>query len=120
MKLAVPVTEKLLDASIDQRFGRAPFFLIYDTANLEHHFVDNTQNLESSQGAGIQSAQHIVNAGAQALLTPHCGPKAFKVLQTAKVDVYTCNLETAKQAIGAYRDGLLSKTDQADVEGHWI
>ena len=41
------------------------------------------------QGAGIQAAQTVIGRGAEALITGFCGPKAFRVLTAAKVQVLT-------------------------------
>jgi hypothetical protein len=50
-------------------FGRAPFFMLYDSETKNASFIDN--NAASSQGgAGIRAAQNIVDSKADALLTP--------------------------------------------------
>ena len=77
MKIAVTSLGESLDSPIDQRFGRARFFVLYDLESGEWTVHDNTQNLEAAQGAGIQAAQHVVNLGVEAVITGHCGPKAF-------------------------------------------
>ena len=88
MKIAISSTGEDLDSKIDLRFGRAFGFIIYDLDTDEFSFVNNVQNLEASQGAGIQTAQTVVNLDAGALITGHCGPKAFKVLSASDVKIY--------------------------------
>ncbi|MDZ7722773.1 MAG: NifB/NifX family molybdenum-iron cluster-binding protein [candidate division KSB1 bacterium] len=104
---------------IDPRFGRAKYFMIFDSESGDITFLDNEQNLQSPSGAGIQSAQTIVNAGVDSLLTGHCGPKAFRALNAAGVSVYTHVQGDVTDAIEAFQTGKLQKADQADVEGHW-
>ena len=119
MKIAISATGKDLESSVDLRFGRASGFIIYDLETENFEFVDNIQNLEASQGAGIQAAQTVVNQDVQALITGHCGPKAFKVLSAAEIKIYTGASGTIKEAIEKYKKNELQEADNADVEGHW-
>ncbi|MBN2643807.1 MAG: NifB/NifX family molybdenum-iron cluster-binding protein [Victivallales bacterium] len=120
MKIAVSTTGNSLDAELDQRFGRAPRFLIVDTDSGNVDVVDNVQNLNAAQGAGIQSAMTIAGTGAQAVITGHCGPKAFRVLSEAGIKIYNTEAKTVREAITLYSDGKLNAADNADVEGHWL
>lgn len=120
MKIAFTTAAQTLHGELDARFGRSPGFLIVDTATSELRFVDNQQSYDSAQGAGIQAAQNIVNAGAQAVVTRHCGPKAFKVLRAASVKVFNTDLPTIEEALRAIEDGSLLPAAEADVEGHWV
>lgn len=119
MKIAFSTSGVTPGAPLDPRFGRAARFLVYDTERETYTLIDNTQNLSAAQGAGIQSAQHVAASGAQALVSGHCGPKAFRVLSAAGVTVYTSSAATVADALKAYRDGTLKALTGADVEGHW-
>jgi predicted Fe-Mo cluster-binding NifX family protein len=120
MKIAFTTSGESLDSPLDSRFGRAPKFLIYDLAKASFEIVDNQQNLNAAQGAGIQSAANVAQAGAGVLVTGHCGPKAFKVLAAAGVKVYNTNAATVVEALGRYQAGQLKEASDADVEGHWV
>ncbi len=119
MKIAIPTVGSEPAALIDARFGRAPWFLIYDTEAQSWEAVENTPNLQAAQGAGIQSAETLVRHGATAVLTPHCGPKAFRVLQAAGVMIYLGVCGTAEDALADYQAEMLQPAAAADVEGHW-
>ena len=119
MKIAFSTSGADLSAPLDTRFGRAPKFLVYDTDAATFALVDNAQNLNAAQGAGIQAAQTIVKAGAQALVTGHCGPKAFRVLEAAGVKVYNTDAPTIVEALARFRAGRLTEAMAANVEGHW-
>ncbi|HON58308.1 MAG TPA: NifB/NifX family molybdenum-iron cluster-binding protein [Smithella sp.] len=119
MKIAVTTSGNDLNAPLDSRFGRAPKFLIYDLETKTFEIIDNKQNLNAAQGAGIQSAQNIVQLGAKALVTGHCGPKAFRVLKSAGVKIYNTSAATVAEALDLYLAGKLTESDAADVEGHW-
>ena len=120
MKIALTTSGDDLNAPLDSRFGRAPKFLIYDTDSGTFDVVDNAQNLNAAQGAGIQSAQNLARLGAQVLVTGHCGPKAFRVLQAAGIKIFNTAAATAKEALDQYVGGKLVETTAADVEGHWV
>jgi len=120
MKVAVSSKETMLESSLDERFGRAPHFIIYDLDENTYHSIDNSQNLNSAQGAGIQSAQNLANTGVQALITGNVGPKAFQVLQAAGVEIYLTKGSTVEQAIKNFKTGKLAKTESNNVDGHWV
>ncbi len=120
MKIVITTTGQTLDAPLDRRFGRAAGFFVYDLETEAYSVIDNDQNLQAAQGAGIQAAQTVVNSGAQGLITGHCGPKAFRVLTAANVAVYNCEAATVTEAIELYRSGQLQPAQSADVEGHWV
>jgi len=120
MKIAVCAQNPGKESLVDPRFGRAKHFVIFDDTVNAWETVDNAQNLAATQGAGIQSASNIVNAGCGVLISGHCGPKAFSVLQKAGVVVYGTPADsTVEQAVAAYRTGTLKKLETADVERHW-
>jgi len=119
MKIAVTSEGPLLESRLDPRFGRAKYFLFYDTETGEYEFYDNEEGANALQGAGIQSAELVVNRGAQVVITGHCGPKAFRALKEAGVEVYYAGEGTVRDAIDALARGELSLAQEADVPGHW-
>jgi predicted Fe-Mo cluster-binding NifX family protein len=120
MKIAFSTSGETLDSPLDARFGRAPKFLVYDLDSETFEVVDNQQNLNATQGAGIQSAETVARLGAKALVTGHCGPKAFRVLQAAGIKIFNTNAPTVAEALTQYRAGKLTEAKAADVEGHWM
>jgi predicted Fe-Mo cluster-binding NifX family protein len=119
MKLCITSEGRDLSAAVDPRFGRARFFIIYDGHTGEFEPLDNKQNMNSASGAGVQAATNVVEAGAQVVLTGHCGPRAFDVLEAGDVKVAVGAEGTVEQAIRAWRDGELSPVENADVKPHW-
>ncbi|HPQ81643.1 MAG TPA: NifB/NifX family molybdenum-iron cluster-binding protein [bacterium] len=120
MKIAFTASGDELESALDSRFGRAPKFIVYDLEKESFEVVDNEINMNAAQGAGVQSAQKVAQSGAGALVTGHCGPKAFRVLQAAGVKVYTSEAASVAEALKLYREGKLSEAGSADVEGHWL
>jgi len=119
VKIAISSSGSTLEAPVDPRFGRAAKFLLVDTESGAVEVHDNVQNLNAAQGAGIQSAETVARLGAGAVITGHCGPKAFRVLGAAGIKVVVGAKGTAAEAVEAFKRGELRPADSADVEGHW-
>ena len=119
MKIAFTTSGNDLTAPLDSRFGRAPKFLVYNMEKKDFIIMDNTQNLNAPQGAGIQSAKNVIEAGVEVVVTGHTGPKAFTVLRQAKVRIFLCSNKTVQEALEDYQNGNLKEIDNADVDGHW-
>jgi len=119
MKIAITASGASLEAAFNPRFGRADNFVIYDTETHEVSTVSNIQNLNAAQGAGIQAAQNVADAGVQAVVSGHFGPKAFRTLEAAEIQMFTCEAKTVDEALMAFRREKLSASDAPDVEGHW-
>ena len=119
MKIVISTQGESPDSEVDPRFGRAKYFLVYDTETDAYTPVSNTQNIQAQQGAGIQAGRTVADTGAQAVLTGNCGPKAFRALKEAGIPVYAGVRGTAREAVEAFRRGELTEATRANVEGHW-
>jgi predicted Fe-Mo cluster-binding NifX family protein len=119
MKVAITAQGTTLDAQVDSRFGRAKYFAVMDTEQDTFDCIDNGQNLNAAQGAGIQAAQNVADLNVDALITGHCGPKAFRTLSAANVKIFVGASGTVREAFEMYKNGELKQADQADVESHW-
>jgi len=120
MKIAVTSSGKDLSAAVDPRFGRCANFIIVDPDSMEFQVVENSQNLNLPQGAGIQAGKTLAETGAVVLITGNCGPKAFMVLEQAGVNVITGAGGTVEQVIQQFKNGEFKNAAQANVEGHWV
>ena len=119
MKIAVTAAGPTLDSPLDPRFGRAAYFILYDQESQIFEAADNSPSLNAVQGAGIQAAEKIVKLGAEALISGHCGPKAFRVLAAAGIAVYNTEAGTVAEALAELTAGNLTQAASADVAGHW-
>ena len=68
VKVAFTTSGNDLNAPLDSRFGRAAKFLVYNLDTNAFMVIDNQQNLDAAQGAGIQSAETVARSGASALV----------------------------------------------------
>ena len=120
MKIAVTSTGKNLESNVDPRFGRAAYFIIVNPDTMDYEVVENIQNLSLPQGAGIQAGQTIAGNNVDVLLTGNCGPKAFKVLQSAGIKIITNVNGRVLDAISKHKKGELESTNEPNVEEHWV
>ena len=120
MRIAISSAGKNLDSNLDMRFGRAAYFIIVDAKTMEFEAVANIQNFNLPQGAGIQAAKIVADHDVDTLITGHCGPKAFKVLQHAGVKILTGAGGNVADVIEQFQNGELAIAAGADVEEHWL
>jgi len=120
MRVAVSSTGRNLESILDPRFGRAPYFIIVDSETMVFEAVENSQILDSPRGAGIQAGKTIADRHIDTLITGHCGPKAFRVLQNAGVKVITGAGGRVADVIDQFKKGLLATACQVDADGHGI
>jgi predicted Fe-Mo cluster-binding NifX family protein len=119
MKIAIPVDEKSMETTVSMSFGRAPYFLIYDTESRENIFVSNSA-ATSQGGAGIKAAQNIVDNKVSALLTPRCGENAAEVIKAAEIKIYKTINDSIRDNIEAFDEGKLPLLEEihAGFHGH--
>jgi predicted Fe-Mo cluster-binding NifX family protein len=87
MKVAVSAAEGRPTSDVEQRFGRSKWFLVFDTETGDHIVLDNLDAAESPSGAGVATAQAVIDAGAECVVTGRVGPNASRVLEQAGVRV---------------------------------
>jgi predicted Fe-Mo cluster-binding NifX family protein len=103
MKICVTSSDNNLESQIDPRFGRCGYFIIWDDSNNTFEAIANP-NIDSSSGAGIQSAQLIVAKEASVVITGKVGPKAEEVLKAANIQIILGENESVKEAIEKYKN----------------
>ncbi|NCB01396.1 MAG: hypothetical protein EOM67_04410 [Spirochaetia bacterium] len=104
MNIAITAAGPSKEATFDQHFGRAPYFVIIDSTTYEvvKNF-DNKVNLNAVQGAGVESAKVMMEEDVSILLTGHVGPKALDVLKMTNVSAYKVEAGTVKEAIEKFK-----------------
>ena len=106
MRIVLPVDENNSNTGVCPSFGRAPYFMVYDTDKKETTFISNTA-ANASGGAGTKAAQAIVDQKADVLLTVRCGQNAAEVLTAANIKMYKTVNGTAKENIVLFEKGEL-------------
>jgi predicted Fe-Mo cluster-binding NifX family protein len=119
MKIAITALENDYNKSkVDPRFGRAAGFFIVDTESESFEWIENSQNIYADHGAGIQASQTVINAKAEALVTGHVGPKAFRALTAGNVDIYVkADKHNVNEIVKLLKENKLNLTNQANTVG---
>lgn len=117
MKIAVTAQEPSSESPIDPRFGRAPWLMIYDPADNSWQTIDNSAGLNAAHGAGIQAAQKVVDQQVTAIITGAIGPKAYRSLKAAGVQIFHGAKGSVTQALLAFQKGTLAEANADDATG---
>lgn len=111
MKIAIPAEEKTIESNVSQSFGRTYYFVVADTETLEFKVIDN-QAASSQGGAGIMAAQAVVDSGANAVVTFHCGQNAADVLKAADIKILKAVPGTVAEMVQKYKSGELAELSE--------
>lgn len=106
MIIAIPVDEEKNDVCVS--FGRAPYFLFYNTENKKTEILENL-SAEAQGGAGIKAAQFVVDNNADVLITIRCGENSADVLKAAEIEIYKADKKLAIENIKAFMEGKLTE-----------
>ncbi len=107
MKIGIAVAEKDLNKEINQTFGRAPMFLIYDSETKEEVYLEN-EALNAAGGAGIKSSQFIVDNNVDVVICYRLGENAVKVLEGANVKLYNAVDKSVRENINLFLNNKLT------------
>jgi predicted Fe-Mo cluster-binding NifX family protein len=114
MKICITSQGSDLNSEVDLRFGRCAYFIIIDTDTMDYEAIENP-NIHATGGAGIKSAQFVVNKDAKAVITGNCGPNAFYTLKSANIDIVTGAKGIVKEMVEKYKDGSLKRDSGPSV-----
>jgi len=115
MKICITSQGDSMDAQVDPRFGRCPYFIIADTDTPEFEIIQNP-NVTGTGGVGIQSGQLMSERKVEAVLTGNVGPNAFRTLETAGISVITGVSGSVQDAVGKYKKGELKQAGDPSVD----
>ncbi len=116
MKVAISSAGPELSSPVDPRFGRCAYLIFYDTDTGEWEALPNA-NMNAGGGAGIRTAQTVLDKGAQAVVTGNMGPNATRVL-SGQTKVHTGFSGTVEEAIRSLQAGGLTETTAPTVDEH--
>lgn len=118
MKICVTAAASGIDAPLDPRFGRCPFFVVVDLDSMSDQSIPNS-NINATSGAGIQAASEVAKQGVSAIITGNIGPNAIQTLRAAKIDVYQHQGGgSVREAVEKFKRGELSRMNEPSVSAH--
>jgi len=118
MKVAITAMGPGLEDGVSTRFGRAPYFLIIETDDLSLVESLENPNVAAGGGAGVQSAQLMVDHDVNVMITGNCGPKAFQVFEAAEIKIFTGAEGSIEESIEGYKAGTLKEEAGPNVSSH--
>lgn len=118
MKVGISSTGTSLESNVDMRFGRCPYFIIYDTESNDFEHIEN-QSRQAMGGAGIQAAQMIIDKKVGVVITGNVGPNAHRVLSSTNIKIYSGITGTVKDAIEKLKKDEFKETAGPDVPSHF-
>jgi len=115
MKILLSSQGSEKDSIVDQRFGRAAYYVIYNDETDEYTFVENQGKFENS-GAGVKASQFVLKQGVDCVITGSLGPKAFMIIKDAGLKGYK-NIEgTIEEVLKAFKNNQLEELTTAGAE----
>lgn len=117
MKICVSSTGQEKNALVDLRFGRCPYFVVFDVDSKTYAVYQNG-GITASGGAGIAAAQTVIDTGAEVVLTGNIGPNAMELLKSNEIRIVQAAGRTVEEAVKAY-DGLEGKEISDPVPAHY-
>jgi len=99
-----------LESKPSPHFGRAPFFIKYDSESNDWEALENPA-ISQPGGAGVSASQFIINNQAAVVISGRFGPNAYNVLNSAGLQMLTFDSEcdSIQKVIKLYQGGLLTQ-----------
>jgi predicted Fe-Mo cluster-binding NifX family protein len=109
MNICITAQGATLDARVEERFGRAPFFIFIDSETGDFEAVENSAAADSG-GVGPKAAQVLVRHGVSALISGQVGGNARDILSASGIAMYVYRGGgTVRYALNLFRDNALGR-----------
>lgn len=95
-----------LDSRLDNRFGRAGYFLVYDIEEEKIISIEENMFKNDAHEVGIKIASFVVGKGCRAAIGAQPGLKAAAILEKAKVKMIAADQGTVKELIERFKSQL--------------
>jgi len=112
MKILLGSKTNTVGSDVDNRFGRAEYYAIYDTDSKEYTFVDNSAK-DGAHGAGPKAAQIAIDLGVDVIITGNLGPRALAVVENTDIKSYRISGVTLEENIENYLNDKLEPINGA-------
>jgi len=114
VKVAISARGPNPNSEVDESFGRAYWFIIYDEATTLWSAVDNSEIRNSHDNVGVKASRLLTELGVDVLITGETGPKAYRALSEEGIDVFHDASGTVQETYLAWQRGLLRKAAHAN------
>jgi predicted Fe-Mo cluster-binding NifX family protein len=90
MKVAITSTGNSPESTLDSRFGRCSYFVVYDTESQATEFIPNP-NKESVEGAGPASVNLVASRGVSKVVSGEFGAKVKSIFDSLQIQLVVLN-----------------------------
>ncbi|MGD9108368.1 MAG: NifB/NifX family molybdenum-iron cluster-binding protein [Gammaproteobacteria bacterium] len=123
MKICITAQGKDLNSKVESRFGRSPYFIIYDIDTADFEVIENP-NLSAASGVGVKSGQLVADKKVSVVLTGKVGPKASDALNAAGIKIISDVSGTVKEAVEKFQSEDFKAAEKSQEQetqtGNWF
>jgi predicted Fe-Mo cluster-binding NifX family protein len=105
---------KTLDAKVEPRFSRSPFFVIVNTETGDFKALENP-GASAKDAASVKAVKFLIDKGAEAIITGNVGHNAFVMIQDTPIKVYLCGGGTVGEAVADFEKRKLVRGKEPSV-----
>lgn len=110
MKVCITAKGDSPESAAENRFGRTPYFIIFDDETGEVVEAINNASANDASGVGPKVVQMLVSKGVNVVVTGQVGGNANKGLEIAGIPTYAFgDAQTVADAYAAYKAGTLNR-----------
>ncbi len=99
MKIAISSKGRKNTSDVDPRFGRAKWFLVFNTKTPAWTVHDNSKNADQPQGSGPRTVKGLSDLGVDIVITGRVGPKAYSALRVGRFTLFEAASMTVHEAL---------------------
>jgi len=108
MKICITSNGPNLNSLIDPRFGRCLYFIFIDDKKPDDFRAVQNAGVNAMRGAGIQSAQTVVDQGAEIVITGNVGPNSLGALNASGIKIFQAIPgKKIKDALASFKENQL-------------
>lgn len=114
MLIAITSEGPELNSLVAEKFGKSPFIIFFDTGNNTSESLCNPYaNL--FDGAGIQTAQFIIEHNSSLVITVEIGSNPLRFLNSTGIKVYSCSKKEVRLVVQEFLEEKLSEVEQGST-----
>ncbi len=110
MKVCFTAKGATLESLSEERFGRAPFFIIIDLDSGASEAVQNPY-VEGAGGVGPKAAQILISHDVTALVSGQVGGNAREALMAAGIEMFTFRGSSVNDALEQFKKNALQRSE---------
>lgn len=102
-RIAIPSKGMSLDDEMDPRLGNSRYLIVYNTDTDTVEVIDNEERQDPDKSTGGNTAQHIVDAGVDAVIACDIGKNISATLAENHIEIYVIDAGNGHQAVTLFK-----------------